>query len=86
MKRITKVSETRVESMARGGESFHHHFILLKARCRLDRLLANGLMLHVQLYRLWGKVGRLPKLLPRQHGTVCLILSHDVFSAGVYEE
>jgi len=32
----TVVSETGVESMAMGGEPFHHRFILLKVRYRLD--------------------------------------------------
>src|SRR5688500_2089959 len=45
--------------------------MLLKVPYRLDRLPA--------------KVGRLPKLLSRQHRTICLILSHEVFSKGVYE-
>ena len=36
MRLVTKVSETGVESMAMGGEPFHHRFILLKVRYRLD--------------------------------------------------
>ena len=33
-------------------------------------------MVGVGCYRDWGKVGKLPKLLPRQHGTVGRILSN----------
>jgi hypothetical protein len=38
-----------------GGEPFHHRFILLKVRYRLDSR-RKCLMLDVQLYRLWGKM------------------------------
>jgi hypothetical protein len=40
----------------------------------------------LMLYRLWGKVGKAPQLLPRQHGTVCLILSHVDAVSGAWLE